>query len=1518
MDLTEDNGNSPVADMNKDPQTFFVAGIGASAGGLEALIQLISALNSTINCSFVVLQHLSPNYRSMLVQLIGRQSSLEVVSAEDGQELRPGCVFVAPPRWDLVLEQNRLRRVEPLPDIAPKPSVTRFLNSLASEIGEYAIGVILSGTGTDGSAGIRAVKAGGGLTFAQDPSEAKYAGMPRAAIETVSVDFVLSPAGIAREITQYVQRAPEIKIPEKVDETDGERYRRLIKKVYEHTKVDFSGYKDSTVWRRIQRRMATTRCSDVDAYLHYVDKVPAELDALCKDILISVTGFFRDRAAFNSLKKRIHDIIDSKTPGDEIRVWVAGCASGEEPYSIAILIADALGDAKDHYNVQVFATDIDMEALNLARRATYSHAAVEDMPTHYLETYFEHNADELEVVRDIRDMVVFARQDLVLDPPFLRLDLISCRNVLIYFTPELQAKVLSVIRYGLLENGYLFLGRSENISQAEEFFSAVDSRNRIYITKPKSGTRPAGGAVKARLGVLAMQQPSVRKKRPTTMAIANDLASKAYIPPSILIDSKFKILHTIGEITRYVQFPDGVPQLDLSIMLNKELNSELLTLVHYARSKQKVALGYPRRIAPGPKGLVRLVVHPYRPREDDERFLVSFETVKPRKKTSKNRSKSEIEHDTNVLSDELTATQEHLQTVIEELETSNEEMQALNEEIQAANEELQASNEELEASNEELQSSNEELVTLNEELIIKSSDMVRLNAEFENVQNNLDFPIVMLDSDSVVTRFNRAAHEVLKLSASALSKPLASLKLATPFDVLNEVAAAVNINKKPVVRPLATTEHFYLLQAVAYESEDGLFSGIIMVILNQTEIRKAERKSAENEARLLALMNHSPSMISVKDPTGHYSFVNKRFLDFHDLKNTEVIARNDQQIFPTTFAAKLRKNDLELFEHALPTETIEVMERADQKHHLLSIRFPIRNSDGDIVSICTQANDITEEIESREQLLLSASVFDHAGEGILVTDSEANIVSANLAFERISGYRQEEVIGKNPSMLKSGRHDTRFYQQMWDALINAGYWQGEIWNKRKNGDHYPEWVTITAVKDEKGVTTHYVAILSDISQIKEKEYAIERLATHDELTELPNRLLFTDRLNHTVLRAERNNTVFYVLFLDLDNFKVINDSLGHSAGDKLLKEAGERILGCVRESDTVARWGGDEFVVLLEEIDAEHVTTITKRIIEDLAESYSLDGKRVHSTASVGISSYPMDGKDADDLLKSADTAMYESKDSGKNQLRFFSKDLRQIIERRMTIENGIHVGLEKNEFYMVYQPEIELKTGRCVSIEALMRWKNKTLGVISPNSFIAVAEESGLINELTRYSIRAIMQTIRALKNSGIEPPPVFINISSVMLASQSLEALLETEFALHELDSSAIGVELTETALLSDNETVVSNLRYLLDNNIKVYLDDFGTGYSSLSVLKRYTIDGLKIDRSFVDGIATRSDDQALSSAVISIAKALGIEVLAEGVETEDQFNELKSRCCHFAQGYLFSKPLTKDDLETYLTKR
>ncbi|MDP1635782.1 MAG: chemotaxis protein CheB, partial [Gallionellaceae bacterium] len=525
----------------------YLVGIGASAGGLEALSALIAALPTDLGISYVVLQHLSPTHRSMMAQLLGRETAMAVQEVENGVQPEPDTIYVAPASNNVKLKDGCFELIEGPREASPRPSVSMFLTSLAEEKTEDAIGVILSGTGSDGSAGLRDIKAAGGYTFAQDPQTAKYTGMPQSAIDTGCVDWVLSPEEIAKEIAIIARSHGTVTVANKPP-VGATTLKKLLIKVKQQTRIDFSGYKEGTLWRRIERRMAACHVSDLDDYLTLVDNNPEELEHLGKDILISVTAFFRDPASFAALRTLLQMIIQTKRPGDEIRIWVPACATGEEAYTLAIILAEMLGPNVNQYRIQIFATDIDLNALAVARKGSYPESALVDLEPGLAIRYFQKVGNRLEVSRTLRDMVVVARQDLVQDPPFLRLDLVSCRNVLIYLQNELQAKVLSTFHYSLNPNGLLFLGKSEGIFQQEALFEVLDKGSRIY-------RRCAG---ESRLSVSAFRLPDMAAERSVPKAIADSEsrllaeAVRRYVPASVLVNAAFDIMHMHGDISPYL------------------------------------------------------------------------------------------------------------------------------------------------------------------------------------------------------------------------------------------------------------------------------------------------------------------------------------------------------------------------------------------------------------------------------------------------------------------------------------------------------------------------------------------------------------------------------------------------------------------------------------------------------------------------------------------------------------------------------------------------------------------------------------------------------------------------------------------------------------------------------------------------------------------------------------------------------------------------------------------------------
>lgn len=549
---------------------------------------------------------------------------------------------------------------------------------------------------------------------------------------------------------------------------------------------------------------------------------------------------------------------------------------------------------------------------------------------------------------------------------------------------------------------------------------------------------------------------------------------------------------------------------------------------------------------------------------------------------------------------------------------------------------------------------------------------------------------------------------------------------------------------------------------------------------------------------------------------------------------------------------------------------------------------------------------------AEEKLRLADRAFQNTAEGITVTDASGNIVSTNPAFEAITGYSHEEVLGQNPRVLKSGHHPDTFYNEMWDTLLLTGHWRGEIWNRRKNGDAYPEWLTISAVKDGNDETTHYVGVFTDISQIKEAQDQINFLAHHDALTRLPNRALFRERFDHALMHARRENTSIALLFLDLDRFKTVNDTLGHPVGDQVLLEVSKRMNQIIRASDTLARLGGDEFVLLLEEqTDAQHAAVVARKLIDLFSRPMIIGEHELVVTASIGITLYPNDGDDSDKLIRHADRAMYEAKQQGRNTYRFFTQALTEGALERLMMENDLRRAVARNELILHYQPIVNLETRQLQGIEALVRWQHPEQGLIAPGLFIELAEEIGIIGEIGQWVLRAACSQLAKWDRDGFKVPRISVNLSVQQIDREGLITMVSEELNSSGLSPERLELEVTESMLIRNPElsrTVLSELRTL---GVKFAIDDFGTGYSSLAYLKLLPLDHLKIDQSFVRDIGKDANDEAIVLAIIAMSKSLGLESVAEGVEEAHQARFLQQAGSDLAQGYLYSRPLPADEI-------
>lgn len=559
-----------------------------------------------------------------------------------------------------------------------------------------------------------------------------------------------------------------------------------------------------------------------------------------------------------------------------------------------------------------------------------------------------------------------------------------------------------------------------------------------------------------------------------------------------------------------------------------------------------------------------------------------------------------------------------------------------------------------------------------------------------------------------------------------------------------------------------------------------------------------------------------------------------------------------------------------------------------------------------------QAN--RERVLTEEKLRQAQRVFDHTLEGIMVTDAENRIVAVNRAFTTITEYSESEALGQTPQLLKSHRQDAQFYQNMWAALERVGTWSGEIWNRRKGGDIYPEWLTISVVQDESGKLTHYVAVFSDISAAKQSQDALDFLAHHDVLTELPNRLLCKSRLEHAIHRARRDEGFLAVMFIDLDRFKSVNDTLGHPVGDELLRLIAKRMQQLLRADDTLARMGGDEFVVLLEhESSMLGIAAVANRIVELFSLPIEVEEHILYITASIGISIFPTDGDDVDTLLRCADLAMYQAKNAGRNNFQFYTPELAIGITTRMRIETALRHALDKEEMTVYYQPQVELDhdSRKLVGVEALLRWHNPDLGWVPPGVFIPIAEDMGMISRIGEWVLREACRQLVEWEQQGLSVERMAVNLSVQQIERADLLPLVIEVLADNGLDAHRLELEVTESMLMHQTEHVLTIMEGLRTLGVKLTVDDFGTGYSSLSYLKRLPLHRLKIDYSFVRDILQDPNDAAIVRAIISLGQSLGLEIMAEGVETQAQADWLLKDGCQFAQGYFYEKPLPAGDL-------
>ncbi|BCG46599.1 Diguanylate cyclase/phosphodiesterase [Citrifermentans bremense] len=707
----------------------------------------------------------------------------------------------------------------------------------------------------------------------------------------------------------------------------------------------------------------------------------------------------------------------------------------------------------------------------------------------------------------------------------------------------------------------------------------------------------------------------------------------------------------------------------------------------------------------------------------------------------------------------------------------------------------------------------------------------------------------------------------------------------------------------------------------------------------QLETEVTERKNLENELRhshqhLLNIIDFMPDATLIIDMEGRVLVWSRELARLTGVPPESMVGKKDYE-YALPFYGKRRPILVDL----VLNPNVEVEEQnyegftrnGDIVHgecyapglgatpaYITSSACVLRDSKGEVIGAIECIRDTSDQMKAQKRIKLLAKIFNESGEAIVITDSENNIIETNVAFEQFTGYTREEALGKNPKILKSGIEDITFYESMWRSILETNYWQGEIWDKRKDGTLYPKWLTITAIKDRDNRITNYFASFSDITQRKEAEKRIEQLAHTDTLTTLPNRHTLVERLSQALEQAKRGSHQLAVFFIDLDRFKTINDTLGHHVGDLLLKEVASRLKSSLRAEDIVARFGGDEFVVVQPQIRSHlEPAHLAEKILQTVSSPYFLDNNAVYTSPSIGISVFPHDGGSVSELFKTADIAMYHAKAAGRNTYQMFTKEMHTAARQRLAMENNLRSAITNDEFVLHYQPQVEAITGKVTGLEALVRWQSPEAGLVSPDLFISIAEESGLILEIGRHVFEMACDQAAKWKKAGVPFEKISVNLSARQLQQPELPEILSSIMASYGVEPGMIELEVTESMTMERPVESVRILGVLKSMGIDLAIDDFGTGYSSLSYLKLFPVDKLKIDRSFVKDIETDPDDAAIASATIAMAHSLGKKVVAEGVETAAQLEFLVQEGCDIIQGYFFSKPLSAEDAEAYLKK-
>lgn len=874
-------------------ERFPIVGLGASAGGLAAFEAFFSAMpaDTEPGMAFVLVQHLAPDHKSMLTDLITRYTCMPVYEVEDGMRVQVNCTYIIPPNKDMAFLNGALYLIEPVAPRGQRMPIDFFFRSLAQDLRERAICIVLSGTGSDGAQGVRDIKGEGGMAMVQNPEQIEYGGMPRSAIATGLVDYILEPAEMPGQLLAYIEHAfggNKTSISNRAT-TSENTMKKIIILLRNHTGHDFSGYKSNTIGRRLERRMAVNQIDGLEDYYMFMMQNDSEVITLYNEILIGVTSFFRDPDAFKALEeKAIPRVLGAKENGAVVRVWVPGCSTGEEAYSVAILFYEGMAKMKQNCQVQIFATDIDCRAIDIARAGVYPVSIASDVTPLRLERYFVKSPDgnSYRINKCIRDMLVFSEQSVIKDPPFSKLDLVSCRNMLIYMGADLQKKIIPLFHYALNPDGILFLGTSETIGEFIDLFSVIDRKSKLYQRKPAyAGWKDPelGRFLPLMTGkrVVKKESSAMPEVRETIREVFERELLMTYAPASVVVDERGEILYVHGHTGKYIELPSGAPGVNIISMACEELRRQLNITLHKAMVQNQLVRMDSLRIGNrGDGACINLIIEPLNTGLNQEKkaYMIVFEpgTPTPAISTPDNGIFIEIEDDFDMdprileLQQALRAKEDYLLTTTEEMETANEDLKSANEELQSVNEELQSTNEELETSKEELQSINEELSTVNSELQQKVMDLSLINNDMNNLLAGTGVGTLFVNHELIIQRFTPAITPVINLIPSDVGRPVGHIvaNLVGYDRLVGDVRAVLNSLIPREVEVQTILGAWYLLRIMPYRTLDNVIEGAVIIFIDITDMKRTRAMLQQAMEERQLLLEANPQGVIFIDRTG--------------------------------------------------------------------------------------------------------------------------------------------------------------------------------------------------------------------------------------------------------------------------------------------------------------------------------------------------------------------------------------------------------------------------------------------------------------------------------------------------------------------------------------------------------------------------------------------------------------------------------------------------------------------------